>query len=85
VPKQGDQIGRIFDRWVTVNFGQYFENYTGNPHFCATFSTVKIFFDKNPLGYSLGDFFQNSSAHLVPKSKHTSGKNWGGGIVLPTI
>jgi hypothetical protein len=34
--KQGDQIGRIFAQWVTVCFGQLFENDRNIPKFRAT-------------------------------------------------
>jgi hypothetical protein len=32
----GDQIGRIFARWVIVYFGQLLENYRGIPNVWAT-------------------------------------------------
>jgi hypothetical protein len=34
---QGDQIGRIFACWVSVNFGHFFENYRSIPIFGGFF------------------------------------------------
>jgi hypothetical protein len=31
-PEQGDRIGRFFAYWVTVSFGQYFENRGSSPN-----------------------------------------------------
>jgi hypothetical protein len=52
---------------VIVYFGQFYENDKSGPHFWATFLPrlrLCINFDKNLLGYILGDFFPaNSSGH----------------------
>jgi hypothetical protein len=34
---QGDQIGPIFDYWVIVYYGQFYENYRNSPHLWAKF------------------------------------------------
>jgi hypothetical protein len=64
--RQGDQIGRIFAHWVTVYFGQLFENYRRGSFFWATFFHDKVFeliSSKNVLGHILGDFFTRASGH----------------------
>jgi hypothetical protein len=64
--KQGDRIGRIFAHWVIICFGQFFLNFRTSPHFLLLFPPKYILcinFDKNGLGYILGDFFTNSSGH----------------------
>jgi hypothetical protein len=51
---------------VIVYFGQFYENDKSGPHFWATFLPrlrLCINFDKNLLGYILGDFFPKT--HLV--------------------
>jgi hypothetical protein len=57
--QQGDQIGRIFAYWATDFFGQILENYISTANSWAIFSTGQFmyYFDKNGLGYTLGDFF----------------------------
>jgi hypothetical protein len=37
---QGDQIGRIFARWVILNFKQLFENHRSSTHFWATVTSL---------------------------------------------
>jgi hypothetical protein len=58
--QQGDQIGRIFAHWVTVNLREFLEKYKSSSHFWATFFH-SYFWLKNRLGYILGHFFKNSS------------------------
>jgi hypothetical protein len=61
---QSDQIGRIFAQCAIVCFGQFFKNYTSSPKLWATlFQRIDyvLILTKNGLGYSLGDFFTNSS------------------------
>jgi hypothetical protein len=63
---QGDQIGRIFAYWVTVDSGQFFENYRRRRNFKTTFFRGKSYAlvcQKNVLGYILGDFSTKSSGH----------------------
>jgi hypothetical protein len=63
--RQGDQIGRIFDSWAIVFFGQFFLNIKVDKSFGLLFSTVngKLFIlTKNVLGHNLGDFLTNSSS-----------------------
>jgi hypothetical protein len=62
----GDQMSRIFSYWAIIYFGQFFLNNIYSTIFWTAFSMVKwsIRFDKNGLGYILGDFSTNSSGHL---------------------
>jgi hypothetical protein len=56
--------GRLFA------LGSFLENYRISPHFCATFIlfvSLWFNFDKNGLGYILGDSFKNSSGHPEPE------------------
>jgi hypothetical protein len=49
-----------------ANFGKWFEKYKSSAHLRGTFSPwyqLCIHFEKNGLGYILGDFFINSSGH----------------------
>jgi hypothetical protein len=63
VTRLGEFSHDIFAHWATVYSGQFFlENYRSS----SLFSTVRAmhwFWRKNGLGYSLGDFFTNSSGH----------------------
>jgi hypothetical protein len=57
-------MGRIFDHWAVVYFGQFFENYKSSPNCWSPFFHSKC--DNmyiNGLGYILGDFFKNTSGH----------------------
>jgi hypothetical protein len=47
---QSDQIGRIFDLWATVFFGQFCEK-------VQKVSGTLLSLAKNVLGYSFGEFF----------------------------
>jgi hypothetical protein len=53
------RVTRFFAYWVIVYFGQFYENYRNSPYFLLLFPRKKlcINFDKNRLGYILGDFF----------------------------
>jgi hypothetical protein len=65
---QGDQIGRIFARWVTHYFGYLSENDRNSANNWATFFYSESFllvFTKNGLGYIVSDFFTNASGHPV--------------------
>jgi hypothetical protein len=58
---QGDQIGRIFAYWAIAFFGRFFEIYSSSANSWPIYIFHKIGyafcnFDKNVLGYSLGDF-----------------------------
>jgi hypothetical protein len=57
------QIGRFFAYWVVVYFGQFFLNNSSSANVLATFFhgmyKLSITFDKNGLGYTLGDLFHN--------------------------
>jgi hypothetical protein len=63
---QGDQIGRIFDHWAAVYFGQFFYC-SSSPNFWSTSFHCKsdtYILTINGLAYTLGDFFfTNSSGH----------------------
>jgi hypothetical protein len=65
------QIGRIFARWVTANFGRLFENDKSSQHFRPTFlhgeGYVGRNFDKKLVGQHFGRFF--SKTHLVTLKK----------------
>jgi hypothetical protein len=64
--QQGDQIGRIFDHWLIIHFGQLLENHKSSPHFWATFfygNGYLLIFTIDGLGHVLGDFCSNSSGH----------------------
>jgi hypothetical protein len=67
---QGDHIGRIFPYWMIAYFGQFLENYRSSPKLWATLLEGKrnalCNFDKNVLGYILGNFFTKSSGHPGP-------------------
>jgi hypothetical protein len=54
---QGDQIGRISARWVTVYFWNLALNCMSRPLFGATFSTINISCDKTCVGQHFGRFF----------------------------
>jgi hypothetical protein len=58
-------MGGILAQWVIVYPGQIFENYKSNPHFWATFSTVKGW--QKGVGPNFGDFKQ---IHLVTLAAH---------------
>jgi hypothetical protein len=63
---QGDQIGRIFSQLGIVYFKKCLFNYISSPHFCASFVISKdyaLILTKHELGYTLGDFFTNSSGN----------------------
>jgi hypothetical protein len=63
---QGDQIGRIFAKWVTVYFfGQIKKIKKCCPLFGLLFHDYgyALILTKNGLGYILDDFFINSSGH----------------------
>jgi hypothetical protein len=78
---QGDQIGRIFAylalknltlnlnlKFKKVNFGQLLKITVKSPIFPGTFPHGKsnlLIMIKNGLGFTLGDFFANSSGHPV--------------------
>jgi hypothetical protein len=72
-PEQGDQLGRIFNQWVIVYFGQWFENYKTIAHFWATFFHATyhlcINFDKK-IGWATfwAIFSQNNPGTLFPSS-----------------
>jgi hypothetical protein len=53
----------------TEYFGQFLEKYNSGYTFLAIFSLVEGHFDKNGLGYILGDFFSNTSGH--PENRTT--------------
>jgi hypothetical protein len=60
---QGDQIGHIFAFWATVYFGQLFKitkvvQFWGGATFSAKMLCIN--YDKNGLGYILGNFFHSS-------------------------
>jgi hypothetical protein len=59
--EQGDQIRRTFAQWTIVYFRLFYKDYRCGPKVCATFfpnlDYICINFDKNRLGYVLGDFF----------------------------
>jgi hypothetical protein len=55
-----------FAQCFIANFGKWFEKYKSSAHLRGTFSPwyqLCIHFEKNGLGYILGDFFINSSGH----------------------
>jgi hypothetical protein len=63
--RQGDQIGRIFASWLIVRFVQLYQKLQKHANFGGLLFRRKklcINFDKNGLGYILGDF---SQSHLV--------------------
>jgi hypothetical protein len=63
---QGDQIGRISDKWEVAYFGQIFENHRSSPRFLATCYLIVdscINFDKKVVWASFWAIF--SQAHLV--------------------
>jgi hypothetical protein len=48
-------------------------NYRSRPQLGSTFSTVRVknqFWQKHVLGYTMGDFSENSSGHPGPQSRH---------------
>jgi hypothetical protein len=59
IASQSDRIGRIFAHWVTVCFGQIYENDRSRQHFWLLFPLWRLcfYFDKNGLGYILGESF----------------------------
>jgi hypothetical protein len=66
VSEQGDNIGRIYDHWAIVCFGQFLKSNWNNAQFWALFQGIDyicVNFDKKGLGYILGDFFTNPSGH----------------------
>jgi hypothetical protein len=62
-----NRIWRIFADWAIVFFGRFFSlhTYRRNPIFVYFFPRKKssINFDKDVLGYILGDFIASSSDH----------------------
>jgi hypothetical protein len=69
-PSQCDRIGRIFAQLGDFfTLGSFLKNYRNSPPLWATFihGFDNVFnVDKNVLGYTLGDFFTNSSGHPAP-------------------
>jgi hypothetical protein len=69
---QGDQIVRILGNLLGGNlhiiFGQLFENYRSSVNFRDTLCINN--FDKNGLGYILGNSFANSSGRPGPQCLH---------------
>jgi hypothetical protein len=63
---QGDQIGRIIAYWAITFFGQSIENYISSANSRDSFihsTSYVLIWTKICLGYTLGDFFTNSSGH----------------------
>jgi hypothetical protein len=71
--KQGDQIGRIFDHWVIVYFGQLFENYHSSPTFLGQlFPQLKfLVLAKKHVGLRFGRL---KKIHQVTLSESVIGK-----------
>jgi hypothetical protein len=60
---------------VIVYIGQFFESYKSSTTCWATFCYGKsciLFWTKTGLGYTLGDFFTNSSGHPGPRPQNES-------------
>jgi hypothetical protein len=68
-PYQGDQIGRIFAQSVRsgrlLTLGRFAKITAKITEVAPRF---RVNFDKNYLGYILGDFFTSSSGHPAPYS-----------------
>jgi hypothetical protein len=72
VPRQGDQIGRIFANWAIVFIWAVFVITELAQIFWLLFTTKVvnvILFTNNELGYILGGFFANSSGHSGPRAR----------------
>jgi hypothetical protein len=65
--EQGDQIGRIFARWVIAYLGQFFSEIKEVAQFLDyslhSEDYLPINFDKPWAGLHFGPFFTNSSGH----------------------
>jgi hypothetical protein len=63
----GDLIGRIFDKWVNVNFGQLYLNCKSIQHIWDMYfiprKSIRINFEKKWVGLYFFDFFTNSVGH----------------------
>jgi hypothetical protein len=38
----GDEMGRILAYWMIITLAYYFENYSSDPHFWTTFSSIQM-------------------------------------------
>jgi hypothetical protein len=73
---QGDQIGKILAHWAVVYSGKLFTNYKRSINDGAIYPMhqLNIQFDKNGLGYILGNFLQTHLDALFPSNPLLSTK-----------